>query len=102
MVRIFVLLVMVLVLSACSKASTDCANVARWIELGIQTHDLSPDGTDDAAYAAAIEERNAIKAKLSDHDLRFAETFQTQLNDPGRDSYAPIYAVCRKWETGEY
>ena len=89
-------------LSACTAPATDCVKVARWIELGIQTRELKSDGTEDATYAAAIEERNQIKAKMSPHEHRFAETFQKQLNEPGRDAYAPIYALCRKWETGGY
>jgi hypothetical protein len=95
-------LLTLLALTGCSPPATDCAKVARWIELGIQTRTLSPDGTNDANYASAIEERKLVKEKMSEHDLRFAETFQKQLNDPGKDSYAPIYAICRKWESGAY
>ena len=91
------------VLAGCAQPATDCVKVAAWIEMGIQTKDSpQPDDVGDQRYADTIAKRVRIKEQMSEHEHRFAETFQNQLNNAAVDDYAAIYALCRKWETGDY
>ncbi len=82
---------------------TDCARVTSWVQAAIETKDAPPaDGSRDAAYEAAIAEKKKLQGELSEHERRFAESLQTKLNNPGPNDYAAIYALCRKWESGNY
>lgn len=83
--------------------STDCAKVTHWIQLAIQTRETPPaDGSQDEVYEAALAEKKKVADTLSQHERRFAESLQIKLNDPGPQDYAAIYALCRKWESGNY
>ena len=90
-------------LAGCMQPATDCPSVAAWTELGLQTRETPPaDGSKDAEYAAAIEERLKVKQRLNPHELRFAQSLERELANPSEIGYAELYALCRKWETGNY
>lgn len=96
-------LLLCLGLTACVQPQTDCANIARWIELGAATRMTPPaDGSRDDEYAAAIAARLEVKEQLDEHEMRFAKSLEEKLNEPAEGDYAAIYAVCRQWETGNY
>lgn len=99
--------VVVLGLAACAPPpaapATDCARVAAWIQAAIQTRDAPPeDGSKDQEYEAAVAEKKKVQDALTAHERKFAESLQTKLNAPGPQDYAAIYALCRKWESGNY
>jgi hypothetical protein len=81
--------------------ATDCAKVSSWIQLAVRTAEAPPaDGSKDADYEAAVADKQKIQ--LTEHERRFAESLQTKLTNPGPQDYAAIYALCRKWESGNY
>ena len=82
--------------------TTDCVNVARWVELGLQGESLISDESQDVAYNQTIADRKALGRSMSEHDIRFGETLVSQLDTRATAPYADIYGLCRKWETGNY
>jgi hypothetical protein len=99
--------VSVLSLVACAPPPaaprTDCARVTSWIQLALQTRETPPaDGSQDETYEKAVAEKKRVQETLSEHERKFAESLQTKLNNPGPQDYAAIYALCRKWESGNY
>ena len=89
--------------TGCAQPATDCTNVAAWMELSIQTRvSPPPDGSRDAEYADAIAARLKTKERLNEHELQFATSLEKQIANPDTTNYAALYALCRKWETGNY
>ena len=90
-------------IAGCAQPATDCANVAAWMELSIQTRDTPPaDGSRDAEYTEAVTARSEIKQRLNEHELQFATSLAKQFANADATNYAVLYALCRKWETGSY
>jgi hypothetical protein len=105
--RTLLLTIPFLSLAACAPPPaapmTDCARVASWVQAAIQTKDAPPaDGSQDEAYEAAVAQKKKVQDALTEHERKFAESLQTKLNNPGPQDYAAIYALCRKWESGNY
>ena len=102
---ILMLPVVVLGIAGCAPPppATDCAKVTTWIQASIRTKDVPPaDGSKDQEYEAAVADKRRIQDAFTEHERKFAESLQTKLNDPGPQDYAAIYALCRKWESGNY
>jgi|GEM_PF-2177216 len=108
LVRIFVLCLSAVALSACVEppaspvAATDCVKVAHWVELGLRAETLINDATQDEAYNSFIAQRKAVAGRMSEHELRFSGTLVSQLEVRAVAPYADIYGLCRKWESGNY
>jgi hypothetical protein len=99
------LTILILAVAACAPPpqAADCARVTTWIQASIQTQNAPPeDGSKDQEYEAAVAEKRKLQDALSEHERKFAESLQTKLNNPGPQDYALIYALCRKWESGNY
>jgi len=89
--------------TGCAQPATDCTNVAAWMELSIQTRGTPPvDGSRDEEYAEDIAARGKVKQRLNEHELQFASSLEKQIANPDTTNYAALYALCRKWETGNY
>ncbi len=100
---LMILIPALLGLAGCAQPATDCANVAAWMETSIKTRGTPPaDGSRDAEYAEAIAARLKIKGRLNEHELQFATSLEKQIANPDTTNYAALYALCRKWEMGNY
>ena len=89
--------------AGCVQPATDCINVAAWMDLSLQTRETPPaDGSKDAEYTEAVAARSEIKKRLNEHELNFAMPLVKQFTKDNTTNYAVLYALCRKWETGNY
>ncbi len=98
-----ILMLAVFGIAGCAQPATDCTNVAAWMDLSLQTRDTPPpDGSKDAEYTEAVTARSEIKKRLTEHELQFATSLVKQFANADTTNYAVLYALCRKWETGNY